>query len=138
MTKRETRILLTILGFVVLLFVGFWAYYDFSIQESNKEGLEMACNENITHEFEGRIIAIENFDYDKFMHGRFFNLKMKITDSTNAIIDYHYNLEPNTELLEFVAVGQRVIKNKGQNTFVIETDTGERRTFPIAKCADIE
>lgn len=108
------------------------------MQETNKKGIENACRENIEQEFTGRIIDIETFDYDNFMHGRFFNLHIRINDSTREYVNYHYNLKPNKEILDFAKVGQIAVKTKGEDIYQLIDSTGEKRTFKIAKCAKIE
>jgi hypothetical protein len=138
MTKRARIFFLTI-GFLYLLgYGGFYLKYYFSIREVNKKGLEMACSENKEQEFVGRIININTFDYDNFMHGRFFNLQIRINDSTKECIDYHYNLKPNKEILDFARVGQKATKIKGKDTFILTDSVDNQRSFKIAKCARVE
>lgn len=138
MTKRTIMIVLTIGILCLLGYGGFYLKYYFSIQEANKEGLEMACRENKEREFIGRIIDINTFDYSDYMHGRFFNLQIIINDSTKEYVDYHYNLNPNKDILDFAKVGQKAIKIKGEDTFKLADSTGAQRTFKIAKCAKVE
>ena len=138
MTKKIGTAVLTIGLLCLLGYAGFWVKYYFSIQEANKKGLENACRENIEQEFAGRIIDINTFDYDNFMNGRFFNLHIRINDSTKEYVDYHYNLKPNKEILDFAKVGQTAIKIKGEDTFKLTDSMGEQRTFKIAKCAKVD
>jgi hypothetical protein len=112
--------------------------YYFSIEKANKEGFEKACKENIEQKFQGHLVDINRFEYDNFMHNRFFNLHIKVNDNTNNYIDYHYNLKPNKEILDFAKTGQIVIKIKGQDTFTLIDTTGVCKTFKIAKCAKYE
>lgn len=138
MTKRAGIIILTIGLLCLLGYGGFWVSYYFEMQKANKEALEMACRENIEQEFVGRIIDINTFDYSEYMHDRFFNLHIRINDSTKEAVDYHYNLKPNKEILDFAKLGQKVLKVKGQDTFVLTDSTGEEKVFKIAKCAKME
>lgn len=138
MTKKAGQIILVVGLVCILGYAGVWLTYYFAIEKANKEGLEMSCKENIEREFVGRIIDINTFDYSDYMHGRFFNLHIRINGSTKEYIDYHYNLKPNKEILDFAKVGQKAIKNKGEDTFKLADSTGVERTFKIAKCAKIE
>ena len=138
MTKKVGITVLTIGLLCLLGYAGFWVKYYFSMQEANNEGLENACRENIEQEFSGRIIDINTFDYDNFMRGRFFNLHIRINDSTKEYVDYHYNLKPNKEILDFAKVGQTAIKHRDEITFILIDSTGTEKRFKIAKCADYE
>ena len=138
MTKRAGKIILVIGLLCILGYSSVWLTYYFSMEKANKEGLEMSCKKNIEQEFVGRIIDINTFDYSDYMHGRFFNLHIRINESTKEFVDYHYNLKPNKEILEFAKVGQKAIKIKGEDTFKLSDSTGIQRTFKIAECAKIE
>ncbi len=138
MTKRAGKIILVVGLLCILGYAGVWVTYYFAMEKANKEGLEMSCKENIEKEFVGRIIDINTFDYSDFMKGRFFNLHIRINDSTKEYIDYHYNLKPNKEILDFAKVGQQAVKMKGEDTFKLTDSTGIERIFKIAKCAKIE
>ena len=105
------------------------------MKRANEEGLKRQCLRNIDQEFRGTLIEVERFEYDDFMHNRFFNLHIKINDSRNEAVDYHYNLTPKTKLiLEFAAKGQTIMKRKGQDTFTIVDLRGNKKEFKIAKC----
>ena len=138
MTRKDGITVLTIGLLCLIGYAGFWVKYYFSMQEAGKEGLENACRENIEQEFSGRITDISTFDYDNFMHGRFFTLHIRINDSTKGYVDYHYNLKPNNEILDFAKVGQTAVKIKGEDIYQLIDSTGEQGTFKIAECAKIE
>lgn len=117
---------------------GLWVRYYFAIQKANKASIELACKENIEQQFEGRLADIDRFEYDNLMHTHFFNLHIKIRDSSNHYIDYQYLLEPNKEILDFAQPGQWAIKVKGKDTFTLMDTTGNKRIFKISKCAGYE
>ncbi|MFZ4400997.1 MAG: hypothetical protein ACOYO1_13250 [Bacteroidales bacterium] len=106
------------------------------MKKANKEVLEISCKENTEQEFVGRIIDINTFDYSDYMNGQFFNLHIRINDSTKEYIDYLYSLKPNREILDFAKVGQKAIMIKGEYTFKLTDSTGVQRTFKIAKCCN--
>ena len=134
--SRKGKIFISTIGLLCLIgYVGFSLKYYISIEEANKKGLENACRMNTEQEFKGRIIDINTFDFDSFMHGRFFNLRIMINDSTKEYVDYHYNLKPNKEILDFAKIGQTAIKMMGEDNYQLIDSTGEQRTFIIAKCA---
>ena len=137
--NKRVKINIWTIGLVCVLgYTGIWLTYYFSVSKANKKGLEMACKENKEQEFEGQIVSIDRFEYDEFMNERFFNLKIKTQDTLNQLIDYHYNLKPNKDILEFAAIEQRVIKIKGQENFTIIDFNNNKKTFKIAKCANYE
>lgn len=137
MHKSTTKIILAIALLCILGYVAFWLMYYFSIERSNKQGLEMACKENREQEFVGKILNIDTFEYDNFMYKRFFNLHIRINDSTKEYIDYFYNLKPNEEILDFARPGQKATKIKGEDRFELTDSTGKKKYFVIAKCAKI-
>jgi hypothetical protein len=138
MTKK-LKITVGVIGLVLVLgFAGVWLTYYFSAIKANKQGLETACKENIEQEFVGQVFSIDRYEYSDFMHNRYFNIKIRISDTINSYIDYHYNLKPNKELLDFVKTGQKAIKYKDENTFTLIDSTGIEKIFKIAKCADYE
>ena len=133
--NRRVIVLSSIIGLISILgFVGVWAIFYFSSEKANEEGLEMGCKENIEQEFKGRIVEINKFEYDSFMHGKFFNIQIKIYDGLNQYIDYQYNLKPNEDILEFAKVGQKVSKIKGEDIFTLMDTNGLKKSFKIAKC----
>jgi hypothetical protein len=139
MTRRGIVIILLAIAMFCLLgyFCMMWMLYS-SMSSVNNEQREIHCKEQTAQEFEGRIIDINTFDYSDYMRGRFFNLKIKISDSTNTYVDYHYLLKPNQDILEFAEVGQKVIKSPGKDTFTLVDSTGVQRTFKIAECSPTE
>jgi hypothetical protein len=122
----------------LLACAAFWARYYFSVKDANRKGRETACTTEKEQEFLGQIVAINRFEYDNFMHGRFFNLRIKMDKSNPKYVDYHYNLKPNIEILDFARVGQKVVKMKGEDICHLTDSTGLKATFKIGKCAAIE
>jgi hypothetical protein len=137
MTKRDTYVLLAAVGVVLVGFAGFIAYYNHSIRVANKEGLEGACRELAAQHFSGRIVHIDTYGYDSFMHGRFFNVMILIDSTAKQYVNYQYDMKLNRDLLEFAKVGQIAFKKQGSETFLLQRDRGAWKSFRIANCAEI-
>ncbi|MCB0766475.1 MAG: hypothetical protein KDB95_04620 [Flavobacteriales bacterium] len=138
MTKREARILLAVGGIAILGFAGFIGHYSCSIQAANGSGLEGACDELVAQQFTGHVVDIETYDYDSFMHDRFFSILILINDTTKEYVNYQFDLKRNRDMLEYASVGQTAIKEEGAITFLLIDSAGELRQFQIAKCAAID
>ena len=77
---------------------------------------------------------INRYDYDKFMNKNFFALSIKTNDTIIEFINYQFNLEPSKNILDFVKVGQTIIKSKNSDSFDLIDNYGIKRTFKIPYC----
>lgn len=68
------------------------------------------------------------------MNKDFFCLKIETTDTMNKFIDYQVNMEPYKDILTFAKSGQKILKRKGKDTFVIFIDERNQKTFSIPDC----
>ena len=104
------------------------------MKKSNKETIISKCNDGIIQSFSGSIVKIDRYEYDEFMSKSFFTLKIKTTDTSNTYIDYQFHLEHYKNILNFTKPGQKVLKEKGKDTFIVFTDNTHKRTFTIPDC----
>lgn len=103
------------------------------MQESNQKAVLRKCEENLNESFEAIVTNVERYEYDSFMHGRYFSFSIKTEDSISKSLSYLFNLPENKELLEFIKIGQKVRKQNGNNKFSL-TDKTEIRLFIIPYC----
>ncbi len=134
MTKRALNILLLLLASGLVIFGGIWFIYYLSMQQANKEGVIIACNENTQEEYIGQVTDIERFEYDEFMNTRFFSIRIETDDSLKKVINYQYNLPDNKYLSDFIEIGQIALKETGSKTFLLSDHQGNERSFLVAKC----
>lgn len=135
MLSKTVKIILAI---ALIGYTGMWAMYYFSLQNAIKQAVEITCKEKTGQAFRGQIVQVENYEYSDYMFGRYFNLYIRISDTSNYYLDYQYNMKSNEALFEFAKAGQSVIKLKGENTFTLVDTTGSSKAFKIADCDDVK
>jgi hypothetical protein len=136
LTTKTRNVILIVLLVGLFVYGGLWFYIDYSIKQSNLAGLEKSCQANKLADFKGTVKDVERFEYDDYMSGRFLNLRIE-TDS-GKIVNYHYNLKDNKELSDFVRTGQKTLKAKGMETFILRQPDGTEREFLIADCDKVK
>ena len=134
MAKRLTIVFSVIVLFVILYYGHFWLQYYLATEKSNKETGKSKCKEGIEEEFSGTIDKVNRYEYDDFMNKNFFALEILTTDSIDGFKTYQFNLKEYRDVLEFANAGQRIEKIKGKDTFLLNSDNGQKRSFTIPDC----
>lgn len=119
------------LGIGVAYYCGYHAMLYYTMKEMNDNSLESACLANRQIGFEGTITNIERYSYDGYMEGRFFAVEILIEDS---LISFQYNLPEDKTLLDYLKVGQEVLKYRASDKFQIIDNEDNIREFYISKC----
>ena len=122
------KILKWIIGIILLggflYYFGFWAVYYFSMKKANKEAMEISCVEQTDQSYNGKIQNVLHYEYDEFMNQNFFGLNIVTNDSIENRISYQFLKESNSNLLEFIEIGQVIKKEKGKDYFELTLKNG--------------
>ncbi len=132
------KILKWIIGIILLggflYYFGFWAVYYFSMKKANKEAMEISCVEQTDQSYNGKIQNVLHYEYDEFMNQNFFGLNIVTNDSIENRISYQFLKESNSNLLEFIEIGQVIKKEKGKDYFELTLKNGISKTFKVPDC----
>jgi hypothetical protein len=134
MTKKVIIIFSIIVICSVLYYGLFWLRYYLALEKSSEETKLSKCKDGIEEEFSGTIDRVNRYEYSDFMNKNFFALEILTTDSLDKFKTYHFNLKEYRDILDFANVGQRIKKIKGQDTFILNSDRGQERSFTIPDC----
>ena len=138
MINKARKFLLTLPIIGLALYGGFWLAYYFSMQKANREGVKRACEENRKQVFNGVITSINKYEYDSFMNGKFFSIRIEKVDSSNLSFTYLYLLPENEALLKFIEVGQIAVKEFGSDQLQLIDEQKGARQFFIEKCGLVD
>jgi hypothetical protein len=104
------------------------------MKKANKEAMEISCVEQTNQSYNGKIQKVLRYEYSGHMNQNFFGLDIVTNDSTENRISYQFLKESNPNLLEFVAIGQGIKKEKGKDYFELTLKNGISKTFKVPDC----
>jgi hypothetical protein len=131
---KVTKFLIGLIVLCLLLYLGFWAAYYFSMQRVNARAKVTKCLEGQNLSFEGIVTRIDRYEYSNFMNKNYFGLTIKTADTTNRYIDWQFLIEESRVILNVVTVGQKVQKIKGDKFFYLYVIGGQRKVFKVPYC----
>ncbi|WP_431109404.1 hypothetical protein [Winogradskyella poriferorum] len=104
------------------------------MKKANKEAMEISCVEQTDQSYNGKIQNVLHYEYDEFMNQNFFGLNIVTNDSIENRISYQFLKESNSNLLEFIEIGQVIKKEKGKDYFELTLQNGISKTFKVPDC----
>jgi hypothetical protein len=132
--KRLFKFILYGLIAITICYIGLWIAYYFTANQYNKELRKERCSEGKQYSFNGKIVNLNRYEYSDNMSKKYIGLIVQTLDSASSLITYQVELTNQKDILDFVQIGQTIIKEKNSSKFILLDSLNKSKEYKIWCC----
>jgi hypothetical protein len=107
---------------------------DYTLEDGHLITKESVCDIQIKEHFDGKVIKVKRYVYNKYKNKHFFELVIASDNTKDALKYYLLPLHRYSELKD--SQGVKIIKESGKDYFIVTYQDGKTKRFSVPHCND--